>query len=81
MFVSFSYGETFKEIVKKALQSSPYIKSIEYGLKSYEGQIIQAKRSLNPQIQLEFGRLISETESGFSLTLQNLLQVPFLPKV
>ncbi|RUM47557.1 MAG: hypothetical protein DSY47_06785 [Hydrogenothermus sp.] len=68
IFLTFSYGETFKEILEKALESSPYLKSIKYSVKSYEGQILQAKRNFNPQVQVEFGRLISQTDSGFALT-------------
>ena len=73
-FVAFSYGATFKDILEKAIEKSPYLKSVKTSVNSYEGQIIQAKRIFNPQLQIEFGRLVSQTESGFALTNLQLSQ-------
>ena len=73
-FVAFSYGATFKDILEKAIEKSPYLKSVKASVNSYEGQLIQAKRIFNPQLQVEFGRLVSQTESGFALTNLQLSQ-------
>ncbi len=74
LIFNLSYSATFKEILQKAIKSSPYLKSFEYQKNSYEGQILKAKTLYNPQIDLEFGRLVSQTESGFALTLFSISQ-------
>jgi len=72
--INISYSETFKQILDEALKNSPYIKSFEYQKNAYDGQILKAKSLYNPQINLEFGRLASQTESGFALTSLSITQ-------
>ena len=74
LIFNLSYSATFEEILQKAIRNSPYLKSFEYQKNSYEGQILKAKSLYNPQIDLEFGRLVSQTESGFALTSFSISQ-------
>ena len=71
---SFSYSATFEEILDEALKNSPYLKTFQYQKNSFKGDILTAKRINNPEIELEFGRLYSQTESGFALTSFSISQ-------
>ena len=66
---STGHGETFDQILSKALQKSPYLKAIENQTKEVEGEIKSAKSIPNPEVSLMFGRLYSQSdESGVVLT-------------
>ena len=68
LIFGFSYAATYEDILQQAFENSPYLKSYEYQKKAYDGKILSAKRTYNPEIDIEFGRLVSQTESGFALT-------------
>ncbi|WP_297453637.1 TolC family protein [Persephonella sp.] len=74
LIISFSYAATYEDILLQAFKNSPYLKSYEYQKKAYDGKILSAKRTYNPEIDIEFGRLVSQTESGFALTSFSLSQ-------
>ncbi len=65
---SFSYGETVKQLIDYALKNSPMIKSKIYEMKQSEGEIKSAEALPNPEAYVQFGRLYSQSESGFNLT-------------
>ncbi len=72
--VSIVSGETLKEVLRYAEENSPYIKQLVYQLKTFEGEIRKSKAIPNPEIEIEFGRLVSQTDSGIALTLFTLSQ-------
>ena len=74
LIVNFSYSATFDELLKDALKHSPYLKSFEYEKKSFKGDVLKAEKINNPEIEVEFGRLYSQTESGFALTSFSISQ-------
>ncbi|WP_457623330.1 TolC family protein [Persephonella sp.] len=63
-----SYSETLSEILDFALKNSPSVKSFRYELKSAEGDVISAEKYPNPEVYIQFGRIYSQSESGFNLT-------------
>ena len=66
---SLSYGETFDQVLRKALQKNPYLKAVENQSKEVEGEIKSARSIPNPEVSLMFGRLYSQSdESGAVLT-------------
>ena len=66
---SVGYGETFDQILNKALQKSPYIKAVKNQTKEVEGDLRSARSLPNPEVSFMFGRLYSQSdESGFVLT-------------
>ncbi|WP_456393658.1 TolC family protein [Persephonella sp.] len=68
LFIGFSRGETFQQVLDRALKESPYIKSLEKTRKVAAGEIKGAKLLPNPELSLTFGRLYSQTDSGVALT-------------
>ena len=74
LIIGFSYAATYEDILQQAFENSPYLKSYEYKKKAYEGKILSAKQTYNPEIDIEFGRLVSQTESGFALTSFSISQ-------
>jgi len=66
---SSSYGETFDQILSRALKESPYIKAVKNQTDQVEGEIKSAESLPNPELSLMFGRLYSQSdESGITLT-------------
>jgi len=66
---SVSYSETFDEILKRALEESPRIKSYLFETKTAEGEIKSAQAVPNPELFVQFGRLYSQTdENGLNIT-------------
>ncbi len=61
-------GETLKEVIKIAENKSPFLKSYLYEVESLKGLEEQAKALFNPVLNVGFGRLVSQTESGVALT-------------
>ncbi|NPA51727.1 MAG: TolC family protein [Aquificae bacterium] len=61
-------AQTLDQILKIAEENSPYLKANLFKIKATEGQLFQAKAVPNPQMNIEFGRIISQTESGLNLT-------------
>jgi len=74
LFIGFSYGETFQQVLEMALKESPYIKSLENTEKIAAGELKEAKLIPNPELNITFGRLYSQTDSGVVLTDFSLSQ-------
>ncbi|WP_457640111.1 TolC family protein [Persephonella sp.] len=68
LFTAVSYGESFDQLIKKVLQESPYIQSLEKLKEEGKGAVKTAKLLPNPEANITFGRLYSQTDSGFALT-------------
>ncbi len=66
-------AETLQDIYKK-LNDSPVIKSYRYDVLKIQGDLISSQAYPNPEVELEFGRLVSQTESGFNLTSLSISQ-------
>jgi len=73
-FISLVYGKTIDEVLKLAEENSPLLKVNLYQVKSLEGNVVQAKVLPNPNLSIEFGRLISQTDSGFAVTSFSIMQ-------
>lgn len=69
---NFAYSITFDELKEKSLNSN-FLKSKEFEVKSFEGNIIKASSFENPQGHIEFGRLFGNN-SGFSVTQFSISQ-------
>jgi outer membrane protein TolC len=72
--ISISYSETLEEVIKIALEKSPYIKKYQYQIKSVEGELIDINGYYNPEVSIEFGRLYSQTDSGIALTSFSIME-------
>ncbi|MDQ7055319.1 MAG: TolC family protein [Persephonella sp.] len=68
LMFSISRGETLQEVLDYALKNSPQIKAKIYEAKESEGEIKSAEAFPNPEAYIQFGRLYSQSESGFNLT-------------
>jgi len=63
-----SYGETVEQLIDYAVKNSPQIKAYRYEVESVKGDIKSAEALPNPEAYVQFGRLYSQSESGFNLT-------------
>lgn len=74
LFFTFVHAETFEDILKKAKEKSPLLKSYKLQVEKLKGNLIKAKRLPNPEVEVEFGRVLSQSESGFVLTSLTAVQ-------
>ncbi|WP_297887036.1 TolC family protein [Sulfurihydrogenibium sp.] len=77
MSFSFVYAESFDDVLSKALEND-LVKSKEYEVRSFEGELLKARSLQNPQVYTEFGRLISKGSSSFNLTEFSISQPLYL---
>lgn len=70
-------GETLEEILNRTYDSK-LIKSKEYEIKSFEGEILKARVFANPEVYAEFGKLISRRDSSGTVTELSVSQPLYL---
>ena len=69
-----SYGESFEQVLNEGLKKSFLLKEEIYKIKSLEGKVLSSSALNNPEISVEFGRVISQTENGVVLTAFSIQQ-------
>ena len=74
LFFSFVKAETLEEILNKAEEKSPLLKSYKLQIEKLKGELLRAERIPNPEVEIEFGRILSQSESGFVLTSLTAVQ-------
>lgn len=77
MSFSFLHAESFDDVLSKALENK-LVKSKEYEVRSFEGELLKARSFQNPEIYTEFGRLISKGSSSVNLTEFSVSQPLYL---
>ncbi len=63
------YGETLNQVIEIAIKESPFLKQYKFQIESVEGELKIAKSFDNPDLDIGFGRIYSQTdEQDLALT-------------